>query len=113
MNATENKKLVKNRETGSIWEVNELNSQVDVENHCPLFFSCKHGRRETYTFYRGQIIVRNTVQFTGVPPERRTVVYLFVKEPEHSSYDTMCVGHPSSIYQAKKLIDEILESGEY
>ena len=97
--------------TGNVYEVNEWTSIVDMERAEPLFFKTPHGKRETFTIHRGQLIVRNTVTFTGCKPQRMTTVYLFLHDTDADSWSTLHAGSASSIYQAKKLIDRILDSG--
>jgi len=103
--------------TGSRFKVTETSAECEMRNRCPVFFRTPHGKRETFTVYRGQLIVRNTVDFGGGKPQRRTVVYLYLVESlddsEHGMPDLFCVGHPDGVRQAKRLIDQILESGEY
>jgi hypothetical protein len=96
-------------------EINENTSLSDMERNCPLFFKTKHGKRETYTIHRGQLIVRNTVQFTGGRPERKTAVYMYTPDLEGSP-DLFCVSSGSnlkSIDGAKGLIDRIIEGKKY
>ena len=97
--------------TGNVYEVNEWTSLTDMERAEPLFFKTPHGKRETYTIHRGQLIVRNTVQFTGCKPQRMTTVYLFLRDPDTDNWSTLHAGGASTLYQAKKLIDRILDSG--
>ncbi len=89
---------------------NEWWSEVDVRRTVPNFFRTKFGKRETYTFYRGFIIVRNTVQFTNSRPQRKTTLYLF------TGTDTLHMdGAGNSVRSAKKRADEILadKTAEY
>lgn len=104
---------IKNRDTDSVYEINEQTSFCDIEQACPLFFKTKHGKRETYSVYRGFLIVRNTVQFTGCCPERQTVVYAFCTLEKRPDLFCICANHLSSIRHAKKLIDKLLETREY
>lgn len=105
--------------TGSLWEIDEHLSLTDIEQGCPMFFRCPHGRRETYTVYRGQLIVRNTVQFTGCRPQRKTTVYLVTTHEVHRgnwrrtpNFETFCLGSDySTIYQAQRAIDRVLDGG--
>ena len=100
---------VKNTQTDNEYVIDESHSLVDMERACPKFFRVPHGKRETYHPHRGCLIVRGTVQFTRCDPERRTTVYLFV-----DGDDMLCVtSNVNSIAQAKRLIDRILEKGEY
>jgi len=80
-------------------------TESEIRNAIPNFFKTKFGKRETFTFYRGFVICRHTVQFTGEKPKRRTVVYVYVPEFK----DTLCVtSELGSIRQAKAYIDVIL-----
>ena len=107
---------LKSKGTDIVYEVNEKVRLHEMKQGLWSFFKTPYGDRETYTVYRGQLIVRNTVQFTGGSPSRRTMVYIYCvasNEGKCEMPDTFHVGQSSSIYQAKKLIDEILESGEF
>ena len=105
--------------TGNLWQVDEWLSLSDIERNCPVFFSCTHGKRETYTIHRGQLIVRNTVHFTGCPPQRKTTVYLVTTHEVHRgnwhrtpNFETFCLGSDySGIESAKRAIDRVLDEG--
>ena len=101
--------------TGSVYQVNELKRLSDIQHAEPGFFAITHGKRETYAVYRGQLIVKNTVKYTDwfgrEKPERRIIVYLFIFDHESDSWSTLHADNVSSIYKAKKLIDQILEDG--
>jgi hypothetical protein len=103
--------LITIRETQYL--INEYSSEYDMRNTCPKFFVTPHGNRETFTVYRGQLIVRNTVQFTGCKPTRRTALYLYLVNCQNDNCvpDLLCVGWPSSIRKTKRLIDEIITRG--
>jgi len=104
---------IKHEGTGDEMTVDEHASEYDMERACPVFFRTPHGKRETFTIHRGQLIVRNTVQFTGQRPQRMTTVYLFLVDGPDAP-DLSCLGgNASSIRQAKRLIDDTLESGTY
>ncbi len=92
--------------------VDENNHLHDMEQSCPRFFKTSHGKRETFTPYRGCMIVRNTVKFTGCKPERKTVVYLYTGDLEGSP-DFFCCpeANVKSIDQAKRYIDRVLAAG--
>jgi hypothetical protein len=95
--------------------VDESTELSTIERNVPLFFKTPHGKRETYDVYRGFLIVRNTVQFTGGKPERRTVVYAYTDDLEGSP-NTFCVstgGNLTGKPHAKRLIDKILAEGQY
>jgi hypothetical protein len=104
--------------TTCVVAIDESASLSDMQEGCPVFFRTPLGKRETYTVYRGCLIVRNTVQFTGNKPKRKTTVYLYLPEgfPDSKRPNTSCisVGHDSvkSIEQAKRLIDRVIETGE-
>ena len=91
--------------------IDEDISLVDIERAEPKFFSTKFGKRETYTMYRGQLICRHTVTFTGCKPERRTTAYLF----DAVGKSTFCISGMDlkSIGHAKGVIDQIIEQGWY
>jgi len=87
-------------------KIDEHTSESDIRSECPNFFKTPHGKRETYTMYRGAIIVRNTVRFSGCEPTRMTAVYLF----DTKSKDTVCLAgnNVTNIRQAKRLVDRVL-----
>ena len=96
----------------SIYMVDEANSLVDFERAEPLFFSVKFGKREMFTIYRGCLICRHTVQFTGERPTRRTVAYLWGRiGGKLASFCIAPGGELKSVAQAQRLIDRVLESG--
>jgi hypothetical protein len=100
---------ITNEKLEILGEVNEKSSLYDMEKGCPLFFKTKFGKRETYSVYRGQLIVRYSVQFTN-GTQRLTSVYLFFGD------DLNCISSGSDINtegQAKKLIDRVLDGGIY
>ena len=99
------------------FKVDEWTSESQMRNECPTFFRTPHGKRESVIVHRGQIIVRNTVQFTGCKPERRTTVYLYVIEDSdrRPTHDMICIStniHLNSVAQAKRFIDRVLDSGK-
>lgn len=105
---------VQNRDTGSIYEIDESKCVHDMERACPRFFKIKHGKRETYSEHRGCLIVRHTVQYTASRPRRETVVYVHCNL--EGRMDMFCVSIGSkcgSIAQAKRLIDHLLDDGVY
>lgn len=110
-------KMIKihNKDTGNEFEVFPRAALYDMRRNCPQFFRTPHGKRETYTEYRGQLIVRNTVQFTGCKPERKTTLYLYLPNgyPDSKSPDFFCVGCARDIASAKRMIDRLLETKEY
>lgn len=86
------------------------------------FFANHHGRRETFTAYRGGLIVRHTIdelvgsnRYGPRRPRRRTAVYLYTDDLEGRAC-LFCVStfhDVDSIAQGKALIDRILASGQY
>jgi len=89
------------------YRVDETVPLSTMKHDCPNFFRTKFGRRETYDVYRGFLICRCTVQFTGCRPIRKTTVYLY--DPVRK--DTMHCGGDDihNIGHARKLIDRILK----
>jgi hypothetical protein len=87
-----------------------------IRNQSPLFFrNVPHNSRETITFYKGALIVRNTVRFTH-GQERTTAVYLFGRWQGSQTYSTAYVNPRDglkSIAQAKRHIDRILEANRW
>jgi hypothetical protein len=97
---------------GAKHEIDEHATETIMRQACPQFFACTHGSRETYTVYRGQLIVRNTVYFERNRPERKNTVYAFLVD----SGDLFCVSGGrdlSSVRDAKRYIDVLLERGAY
>jgi hypothetical protein len=95
--------------------IDEATTVGDIRKGEPNFFHHPHGSHELFQVYRGALIVRNTVQFTGCKSERRTAIYLWVKDQEGNSW-THCVsaGHTlKGVRQAKKLVDKIIETKSY
>ena len=98
--------------TNSTLYVDPFASLCDMKRLCPLFFSFPHGKRETFTVYRGCLIVRHTVKFTGVPAKRLTAPYLFGQYDDTLDHSFSLV---SSLHTfpnmgaAQRVIDEVLE----
>lgn len=106
-------KLFPDADESSTVIVDETHGESYIRNKLTTFFRNKHGKRETYTFYRGFIIVRNTVNFSN-GPQRRTTVYLFAEEgwSEGTRADVFCCGSDfSGVPQAKRYIDRTLKDG--
>lgn len=96
--------------------LHENSSLHDVEKEEPFFFKTPHGEKETIDFYRGFIIVRNTVQFTGCKPERKTTVYMFGEwERDENNKCTCCltsrIDFPKEMRAIKRKIDSIILTG--
>lgn len=108
---------VRNANTGIEFEIDELSSLSDIERKCPAFFLFRftHGKRETYSVYRGFLIVRSTVKFTREKPKRRTVLYLYGRTlGENHGPDTFHITSDlSSVRQAHRCVDRIIQKGEY
>lgn len=107
-------------QSGWTIEVNEDISIVDIQRGEPGFFKTKHGKRETYTVYRGCLIVRSTQNlgrrmFREGTPTRGTAVYLYGTSSENNKPTTFCIAgvDVKTIPQAKRLIDRVLELGWY
>ena len=98
--------------TDSTLYIDERTGESEINRAEPHFFRTPHGKRETYHYHRGQLIVRNTVTFTGCKPQRRTTLYLFVYDPEEDHWFTLCTGSDwSGIKAAERAIDRMIESG--
>ncbi len=89
-------------------------SENTIRRACDLFFKTKHGKRETFNFYKGFVIVRNTVEFTGCQPKRKTTLYIFFPKYGEAA-DLFYVSCPDSlsIQQTKRKIDKILEEEKF
>ena len=113
---------VKHRDTGSINIVDDQSSLDQMQTQEPKFFETPHGKRETYSVYRGCLIVRNTPRFTMDryrKPVRQTAVYLFypveaLKEGDPDNYaglTNLAGSTVTTVTQAKRLIDRVLDNG--
>lgn len=102
--------------------IDDSSSLSDMQSKCPKFFDSKHGSRETFTVYRGQLIARATDRHASAGPIRRTSVFLFLVGsddktdtktvyPYHSCVSSGC--DVDSVRQAKRLIDRIIDGGKY
>lgn len=92
-------------------------SELDIRAAIPATFAHPRGHNERYVFYRGCLIVRHTVTFTGCKPERLTVAYLFGRWPKEKTSDLFIAGpdypeHLTSIAHAKRHLDAILDNGK-
>lgn len=103
--------------TNSDYLVSEETTLDEMKEERRIFFETSHGENETFTVYRGQLIVRNTVQFTGTKKERKTAVYLFLIESldqaNHMMPDLFHAGWPKDTEDAKRRIDHLLDGGKY
>lgn len=115
---------VRHRDTGSVNIVDDEAHLGQMQQEAPAFFAIPHGKRETYSVYRGCLIVRNTPRFTldrHRKPERQTAVYLFypladVPKDNRDSYaglTNLAGSKPKTVTQAKRLIDRVLDNGMY
>ncbi len=103
-----------NHNDSIIGKVDESVSLTAMKQNCPSFFKTKFGKRESYIEHRGCIIVRNTVQFTGELPKRRTACYLYFPNGYEDNgkadfQNIMEVKASSTVRQAKKIIDRLLD----
>lgn len=85
--------------------------EAEIRKAEPRFFDAKFGKRETFTFYRGAVICRHTVKFTGRSPERRTVAYLLVTDENGHAYTSHINGDFATVKQAQNAIDLIYDTG--
>lgn len=99
--------------------VDDTVSESIIRNYEWLFFRNKFGKRETFTFYRGAVIVRHTVDIDRFQRSvRRTVPYVYVcrtcDDPtNYKNYTLWCVSDfEGDLRQAKRKIDKILEGGQ-
>lgn len=77
-----------------------------MQANCPIFFANKMGFRETYTPYRGFLIVRATEKLGAKSPERKTSLFIYAKIED--KYQLWHVDSVASIAAAKKRVDTIL-----
>lgn len=100
-------------ETNSIITVDDSATLSQIREAVPNFFRTPFGKRETFTMYRGQIIVRNTQTFSDGSKRRMTIPYLFVTYP-NGVQDTFCISVCArDIKHAKKIIDIVLDGKTY
>lgn len=99
---------IKLRHTSGTFKHDDTVSETTIRFGSRYFFKVKHGKRETYTFYRGCIIVRNTVEFDGCRPRRMTTVYIYSADIEGTHH--LC--DAGSIAGAKRMIDTVLEASD-
>ena len=104
--------LVVNKEGKVIGNVDEHTGLARIRRECPAFFGSSLGRRETYSIHRGQLIVRSTVQFTELKPERKTVVYLYFVDGELADDTFFVASGRMTPAHARKLIDRVLDGGK-
>lgn len=97
-------------QTSFTHNVNIRICEREIREKCPRFFNTKFGKRETFSFHRGFIISRHTVQYSNSKPERKTVIYLYDVD-DNQTYLIDC--HCKSVQQAKSIIDHIIKTGEF
>jgi len=84
-------------------------TESEMRSQCPTFFRTPHGKRETMTFYRGFIIIRNTRTYSDRSTERCTQLYIYLRNPNGGGADTLHVNDPGrSVKSAKRVVDRIL-----
>lgn len=96
---------IKLRYTDAVIEHDDTASLTEMRLY-PLFFKTKFGRRETYSSYKGFLIVRHTLPESR---QRITILYIFFKNLEGHA-DFLCIDHPKNVKYAKKLADDILQN---
>lgn len=92
--------------------VDEANGESHIRARCPNFFHFPFGKRHSYVFYRGCVVASSTVKFSNGISQRKHVAYIY----DDNEQDTFCISadcDPSSVNQAKKIIDRVLERGSY
>jgi len=115
---------IKNVDTGNVFWVCSDTSLVDFQRAEPNFFAHPFGKRETYTMYRGAMIVRFTaLMHTGfgvrTAPTRLTAIYLLVVRGQDKTARypySFCISAGAdvrSINRAKRLIDKVLDDEVY
>jgi hypothetical protein len=83
-----------------------------MRRHEPFFFQNVPGRkREIIEEYAGFMIACHTVQFTGLKPQRKAVIYLFNREPGNEG--SLCCCHTGSLASARRTIDHWWQGGEF
>jgi hypothetical protein len=107
---------LKHKGTGNVWQIDEAATESDMRRTETHFFKKAHGKRETYDEYRGFLIVRSTVTFTGAKPQRMTAIYFYGKGEGMTKPALMNVHPkymPNSVKAAQRMIDKLIELGEY
>jgi hypothetical protein len=113
------KREIRNGET--VWVVDESTTLEDIRRGEPGFFSAEnqaHFNDQSYSVHRGQLIVREIQTLSDKVPRTKYVVYLFYLEviagsDKGRTNETFCAGWPRDEEEAERLIDYILETGEY
>ena len=110
-------KLVRFNRHNASFAVDTEASELDIRAACRVTFANPRGHNERYVFYRGCLIVRHTMTFTGCKPERLTIAYLFGRWPKGKTSDLFIAGpdfpeHLTGIAHAKRHLDAILDSGK-
>lgn len=106
---------LKNKCSGNIWETDEFTTISQMQETNPLFFKNKH-KGETRFVHRGQMIVRIPDEYAegGI----RFGVWLYLRDPDEpgKAPSMLCASSGQTLttrHQAKMLVNEILDSGEF
>lgn len=99
--------------SGNKFEHDDEASESVMRNNVPGFFQTPFGKRETYLFHRGFVVVRYTRTYSNQKKERATVIYIYLpKQSSGERPDTLHITHDvNGNDQAVKYIDAILETG--
>jgi hypothetical protein len=109
---------ITNKDTGSKVLVDDSLTLDDIRAHCPGFFSESNNQffgDETYHVHRGQLIVEGTRETSDHHKHRTINVYLCVLDyltgsDKGRGFDTLHLGWPRCLEDAKRLIDYCLET---
>ena len=102
---------IKFRHSDGTFEHDDTADEAEIRAAEPLFFKTKHSKRETYTFYRGFVIVRTTVTFSDGVPRRMTALYVYSRKFERGPGTLNVRLEGDTVRAAKRAADEVLETG--
>jgi len=86
-------------------------SECGIKIAEPRFFSVKHGKRESISYYKSGFIVSGTDVYCHNAPIRRRTAYMLVWDEDTKRWMTWHLENVSSINQGKRLIDRTLATG--
>lgn len=84
-----------------------------MRSEVPVFFKTKHYKYERYTVYRGFLIVTGQHTWSSGVTEKQMVIYIYNPQTKDMNNCSVGEGLNASKVRAIKLIDQIIESGEY
>jgi len=101
------KHTIQNTDCDTAFVINDAVNLEQMRAGCPNFFKTPHGEHCRFLVYRGCLIVKNTVTFTGCKPQKKTTVYAFTEN------DMFCIGWPFDTADAKIMINRLIKTLKY